>query len=43
MIFVIGSVSFERALEGLPHQLIVPPDSRFEQGPEVLIAGLEAL
>jgi AcrR family transcriptional regulator len=43
MIFVMGSVSFEQALDGLPHQLAVPPDTRFEQGLDVLVAGLEAM
>jgi AcrR family transcriptional regulator len=42
-IFVLGSVSFEQALDGLPHQLTVAPDERFEQGLDVLIAGLEAM
>jgi hypothetical protein len=41
MIFVMGSVSLEQALDGLPHQLTVPPGVRFEQGLDVLIAGLE--
>jgi AcrR family transcriptional regulator len=43
MIFFMGSASFERALDGLPHQLMVSPDDRFEQGLDVLIAGLEAI
>jgi AcrR family transcriptional regulator len=43
MIFVMGSVSFEQALDGLPHQLKVAPDKRFQQGLDVLIAGLEAM
>jgi AcrR family transcriptional regulator len=43
MIFVMGSVSFEQALDGLPHELTVPPDDRFEQGLDLLIAGLEAI
>ena len=43
MIFVNGSVSLEQALDGLPHQLTEPPESRFEQGLDVLIAGLEAM
>jgi hypothetical protein len=43
MIFVMGSVSFEQALDGLPHQLMVSPHDRFEQGLDVLIAGLEAI
>ena len=42
MIFVMGSVSFEQALEGLPHQLTVAPETRFKQGLDVLIAGLDA-
>jgi AcrR family transcriptional regulator len=40
MIFILGSVSFEQALDGLPHQLTETPDSRFAQGLDVLIAGL---
>jgi AcrR family transcriptional regulator len=43
MIFVLGSVSFEQALDGLPHGLEVPAHVRFEQGLEVLVAGLEAM
>jgi AcrR family transcriptional regulator len=43
MIFVLGSVSFEQALDGLPHQLTVEPDTRFEQGLDLLIAGLDAV
>ncbi|WP_019925310.1 TetR/AcrR family transcriptional regulator C-terminal domain-containing protein [Nocardia sp. BMG111209] len=43
MIFVMGSVTFEQAVEGLPHPLTVTPDTRFEQGLDVLIAGLETL
>lgn len=42
MTFVMGSVSFEQALDGLPHQLVEDPDIRFEQGLDMLIAGLEA-
>jgi AcrR family transcriptional regulator len=42
MIFVMGSVSFEQALEGLPHQLTVAPETRFKQGLDLLIAGLDA-
>jgi TetR/AcrR family tetracycline transcriptional repressor len=42
MIFVMGSVSLEQALDGLPHQLTAAPGVRFEQGLDVLIAGLEA-
>jgi AcrR family transcriptional regulator len=41
-IFVLGSVSLEQALDGLPHQLTVASDKRFEQGLDVLVAGLEA-
>lgn len=40
MIFILGSVSFEHALDGLPHQLVESPETRFEQGLDVLIAGL---
>jgi AcrR family transcriptional regulator len=40
MIFILGSVSFEQALDGLPHQLTESPESRFAQGLDVLIAGL---
>jgi AcrR family transcriptional regulator len=40
MIFILGSVSFEQALKGLPHQLTESPESRFEQGLDLLIAGL---
>jgi AcrR family transcriptional regulator len=40
MIFILGSVSFEQALDGLPHQLVESPESRFQQGLDVLIAGL---
>jgi AcrR family transcriptional regulator len=40
MIFILGSVSFEQALDGLPHQLTESPESRFTQGLDVLIAGL---
>lgn len=43
MIFVMGSVSFEQALDGLPHQLTEPPIIRFEQGLDVLISGLETM
>jgi AcrR family transcriptional regulator len=42
MIFILGSVSFEQALDGLPHQLTESPESRFTQGLDVLIAGLGA-
>jgi AcrR family transcriptional regulator len=42
MIFILGSVSLEQALDGLPHQLVEEPDSRFTQGLDVLIAGLRA-
>ena len=41
--FVLGSVSFEQALDGLPHQLMVPALTRYEQALDVLIAGLEAM
>ena len=40
MIFILGSVSFEQALDGLPHQLTELPESRFTQGLDMLIAGL---
>jgi TetR/AcrR family tetracycline transcriptional repressor len=40
MIFILGSVSFEQALDGLPHQLTESPELRFTQGLDVLIAGL---
>jgi AcrR family transcriptional regulator len=40
MIFILGSVSFEQALDGLPHQLNESPESRFQQGLDVLLAGL---
>jgi hypothetical protein len=43
MIFVLGSVSLEQALDGLPHQLTEAPDTRLEQGLDVLIAGLQAM
>jgi hypothetical protein len=43
MIFILGSVSFEQALDGLPHQLTESPESRFKQGLDVLIAGLCAM
>jgi AcrR family transcriptional regulator len=42
MIFILGSVSFEQALDGLPHQLVEEPEGRFAQGLDVLIAGLRA-
>lgn len=42
MVFVLGSVSSEQALTGLPHVLKVPPGVRFEHGLDMLIAGLEA-
>ena len=41
--FVLSAVSLEQALDGLPHQLTVPPDIRFEQNLDILIAGLEAI
>jgi AcrR family transcriptional regulator len=40
MIFILGSVSFEQALDGLPHQLTETPDARFTQGLDMLLAGL---
>ena len=40
MIFILGPVSFEQALDGLPHQLTEAPESRFQQGLDMLIAGL---
>jgi AcrR family transcriptional regulator len=43
MVFVLGTVSFEQAVDGLPHQLTATPDERFEQGLDVLVAGLEAM
>ena len=43
MIFILGSVSLEQALDGLPHQLAESPECRFEQGLDVLIAGLCAM
>lgn len=43
MIFVMGSVSFDQALDGLAHQLTEAPESRFEQGLDIVIAGLEAM
>ncbi len=42
MIFILGSVSLEQALDGLPHQLAETPESRFTEGLDVLIAGLSA-
>jgi TetR/AcrR family transcriptional regulator, tetracycline repressor protein len=42
MVYVMGSVSFEQALDGLDHDLTVPPDVRFEQGLDMVVAGLEA-
>jgi AcrR family transcriptional regulator len=42
MIFILGSVSFEQALDGLPHQLTETPDARFTQGLDMLLAGLGA-
>ena len=42
MVFVLGSVSSEQALTGLPHGLKVPPHVRFEHGLDMLVAGLEA-
>jgi hypothetical protein len=43
MVFIMGSVSFEQAIEGLPTQLHTDPAARFEQGLDVLIAGIESL
>jgi hypothetical protein len=43
MIFILGSISFEQALDGLPHQLTESPESRFKQGLDMLIAGLCAM
>lgn len=40
MIFILGSVSFEQALDGLSHQLTEAPETRFQQGLDMLIAGL---
>jgi hypothetical protein len=42
MVFVMGSVSFEQALDGLEHDLTVAPEVRFEQGLDMVVAGLEA-
>jgi TetR/AcrR family tetracycline transcriptional repressor len=42
MVFVMGSVSSEQALDGLEHDLTVPPEVRFEQGLDMVVAGLEA-
>ena len=42
MIFVMGSVSSEQALAGLDHDLKVPAELRFEQGLDMVVAGLEA-
>ncbi|WP_428341777.1 TetR family transcriptional regulator [Mycobacterium sp.] len=42
MIFILGSVSFEQALAGLPHQLTESPDARYTQGLDMLLAGLSA-
>jgi AcrR family transcriptional regulator len=42
MVFVMGSVSSEQALDGLDHDLTVPPEVRFEQGLDMVVAGLEA-
>ena len=42
MVFVMGSVSSEQALNGLEHDLTVPPEVRFEQGLDMVVAGLEA-
>lgn len=40
MIFILGSVSFEQAFDGLPDQLTESPESRFRQKLDLLIAGL---
>lgn len=42
MVFVMGSVSSEQALAGLDHDLTVPAELRFEQGLDMVVAGLEA-
>jgi TetR/AcrR family transcriptional regulator, tetracycline repressor protein len=42
MVFVMGSVSSEQALKDLDHKLTVPPERRFEQGLDIVVAGLEA-
>lgn len=42
MVYVMGSVSFEQALDGLDHELAVDPDTRFEQGLDMVVAGLES-
>lgn len=42
MVFVMGSVSFEHALEGFKHDLTVPAEVRFEQGLDMVVAGLAA-
>jgi len=42
MVFVMGSVSSEQTLDGLDHDLKVPAEVRFEQGLDMLVAGLEA-
>jgi AcrR family transcriptional regulator len=43
MIFILGSVKFEQAIEGLSHQLAENPETRFQQGLDIVIAGLEAI
>lgn len=42
MVFVMGSVSSEQALDGLDHDLTIPAEVRFEQGLDMVMAGLEA-
>lgn len=42
MVFVLGSVSSQQALAGLDHELKVPAGRRFEQGLDMVVAGLEA-
>ncbi|TDO12076.1 TetR family transcriptional regulator [Mycobacterium sp. BK086] len=42
-VFILGSVKFEQAIEGLPHQLTEGPETRFQQGLDIVIAGLEAV
>ena len=42
MVFVMGTVSSEQALAGLDHDLKVPAELRFEQGLDMVVAGLEA-
>lgn len=42
MVFVMGTVSSEHALDGLKHDLTVPAEERFEQGLDMVVAGLAA-